>query len=176
LAAVSYGLRISSGEAVSKSITLMYQGNAMPLADCLAAMEAKSLFLMLGLNDGVPQSVEASIKRYAATLDRVLARNPDIKIFVQSCTPVAKAGEKQSLNNVLVDVFNEALRKLCDERGVGWVDVNAALKDEGGALRREYTSDNYVHMSNAGCAAWIDALRAFARERYIANEWAPPAP
>ncbi|MDR1440210.1 MAG: GDSL-type esterase/lipase family protein [Clostridiales bacterium] len=171
LAAGSYGLRHATNKFSADAPQLSVGGRKAPVEDALASLGAQSLFIMLGMNDGVSVSADAGVSLYHALLDKILSKNPGITIYVQLCTPVAKAGEKRNLHNSGLDAFNEAVKLMCAERGIEWVDTSAPLKDGSNGLRPEYASDGYVHMSYAGAQAWVGALRDFAMEKYFADEW-----
>jgi lysophospholipase L1-like esterase len=176
-AEVSYSLRVSSRDAFSSAgVNLTYQGEKMALADILAQMGAKKMFIMMGLNDGVADDPSAGVSKYARTLDIVLKKNPGIEIYVELCTPIAKKGETARLNRTTVGAFNDALKAMCDERGIQWVDTNTPFRDADNYLRSDFTSDNYVHFNNSGAAAWIGTLRKFAMDKYVSGEWLPAGP
>jgi lysophospholipase L1-like esterase len=172
LAEVSYNLRVSSrDEFISSGVNLSYAGEKMPVQDIIRLLGAKKVFIMLGLNDGVANDPSTGVARYGHTLDNVLKMNPGVDIYVELCTPIAKSGETARVNNVNVNAFNEALKALCAERGIEWVDTNSPFKSAGGYMRDDYTSDRYVHFNNSGAAAWIGALNGFARDKYVNGEW-----
>lgn len=153
-----------------------YRGQSMPMPDCLAAMEAQRVFIMLGLNDWAATDVDNCIAKYKKAIEKIREVNPDIEIVVELCTPITQEGQTSHLHNEGMVAFNEALMALCDEMDISYVDVSTFLKDENGALKAEYSSDNYVHMNHAGLAIWVDALREHARSEYIAGNWVPDEP
>jgi lysophospholipase L1-like esterase len=174
LTEVSYNLKVSSREIFSSSgVNLSYGGEKMALPDILSRMGAGKMFIMMGLNDGVANNPAQGIANYSRTLDVVLKKNPGITIYVELCTPVAKKGETARVNNANIDAFNDALKAMCGERGVEWIDTSAPFKDDANCLRSDFTSDNYVHFNNSGSAAWLNALRSFAMDKYVGGEWAP---
>ena len=171
LAAGSYSLRVSSAPYNSKNVNLTYQGDSMSIEDCLSAMAAREVYIMLGMNDLTFAKEIDCKKNYATTIEKIQAKNPDIKIYIQLCTPITKDGEKTNLNNRNMDLFNEELKVLCDEYGLEWLDINTPLKGEDNCLIKGYSSDNYVHMSYPGCDVWVNTLREFARKKYLSGEW-----
>jgi lysophospholipase L1-like esterase len=168
----SYGIRASSSDNYrANEVNLSWQGVNMPIEECLYAMGAKELYIMLGMNDLVGRDLPYFRDLYKKTLDKVAARNPGIVIRVQSCTPVTKSREGQVLNNTNLDAFNELLLEMCEEFGFDYIDVASPMKRDDGSFKPEYSSDNYVHMSAAGSASWINSLLSFARQKYIDGEW-----
>ena len=170
----SYGLRAAAGDFDPDGVNLSYQGVSMLLEDCLAAMGADEVYLMLGMNDWAGASLPDSIDKYGVILDKIYAKNPGATVYIQFCTPITLSREAAKLNNANTDKFNDAIVGLCEERGIDYVDVNKPMKDENNALKREFASDSYVHLNASGCEAWIGALREFAKAKYVSGRWSGP--
>ncbi|MCL2163830.1 MAG: GDSL-type esterase/lipase family protein [Oscillospiraceae bacterium] len=128
---------------------------------------------MLGINEGLTGNPAYYRDLYIKTLDRVTAVNPDIRIRVQSCTPVTKSRESSGRSNTGIDRFNGLLLEMCENYGYDYIDISSPMKGEDNSFRTDYTSDNYVHMSSQGCVSWINSLLEFARQKYIDGEWTP---
>lgn len=143
------------------SIHPKYQGKEIMIEDGVQYIGAKKAFIMLGLNDFCAYSVETGMKNAQKLVDRIVEKNPDIKIYIQSVTPVIKTKEHGRFNNQSIDAFNAALKNLCQTNGWIYVDVAACVKGADNCLRDEYCSDREVqgvHMSASGYKAWIDFL------------------
>ena len=170
--AVSYSIRAAASDNYqSNRINLTWQGQRMSIEDCLSTMGAKELYLMLGVNDGVGSNPTYYRDLYDKALKKVVARNPEIKIRVQSCTPVTLTRETPSLRNSELDRFNAMLKEICESEGYDYVDIASPMKRQDNSFRPELSSDRYVHMNNDGSRVWIGALYAFARQKYIDGEW-----
>ena len=174
LCAGSYGLKHAAAEFDPDDVSLNYQGVNMSMEDCISMMETKEVYLMLGMNDWAGATLPDSIIKYGVILDKISAKNPDTAVYIQFCTPVTTDREATKLNNANTDKFNLAIVEMCGERDIDYVDVNTPMKDDNNALKREFASDNYVHMNAAGCEAWIGALRGFVKEKYENALWQPP--
>ncbi len=153
----SYG----AGNAVSNQLQMSYQGQKMNLESAVAATGAKKLFIMLGMNDIALYGVDKTIQNWDTMLGRIKAKCPDIKIYIQSMTPIWTGGERGALSNDRADQFNLRLKAFAQENGHTFIDVAPYLKDSTGGLATAYCSDQYVHITNAGAAAWVSVLRAF---------------
>jgi len=174
LAVGSYSLRASAADDFRKNkVNLTWQGKDMSIEDCLHEMDAKELYIMLGINEGLTGNPAYYRDLYIKTLDRVTAVNPDIRIRVQSCTPVTKSRESSGRSNTGIDRFNGLLLEMCENYGYDYIDISSPMKGEDNSFRTDYTSDNYVHMSSQGCVSWINSLLEFARQKYIDGEWTP---
>ncbi|MCL2060408.1 MAG: GDSL-type esterase/lipase family protein [Oscillospiraceae bacterium] len=175
LCAGSYGLNQAAAPFNPDGVNLSYQGVSMSMEDCISKMEAKEVYLMLGMNDWAGATLPDSIIKYGAILDKVAAKNPETVVYIQFCTPITTEREATRLNNANTDKFNAAIVEMCAERGIDYVDVSTPMKDANNALKGEYASDNYVHMNAAGCEAWIGALRDFTMDKYVNAQWGPPS-
>lgn len=113
-AAKSYGLDNACSKRVGAH-SLKYQGKSMTLPEVVAEMQAKKVFILLGTNDWAGSAIESCIGEYRAAVENIWELSPDVEIYVQSCTPITKDGEKPKLNNKNMDEFNAALRGLCEE-------------------------------------------------------------
>ena len=150
---------------------LRFQGRSMSLPELLKATKAEKLFIMLGANDYGGGNLEESVAQYRVLLDFVMQNAPDVAVYVQSCTPMVKGSESEARSNAQLDAFNAALFALCEEKGVHYVDVATPMKDASNGLMPEYSSDQYMHMSEAGAQKWIDALYTYAQESYALGQW-----
>ena len=162
LVAGSMGYGNSLGAIGSaNSIHPKYQGKEIMIEDGVQKTGAKKVFIMLGLNDFCAYSVDTGMKNAEKLIGRIIEKNPDVKIYVQSVTPVIKAKEHGRFNNQSIDTFNAALKNLCNANGWTYVDVASSLKGADNCFKDEYCSDKDaqgVHMSYAGCKVWIDML------------------
>ena len=162
LVAGSMGFTNSLG-AIGKKNTIhpKYQGKEVMVDDGVRMIGAKKAFIMLGLNDFCGYALESSMKNAKIFVTRIIDKNPGIKIYIQSVTPVISAKEHGNFTNDTINKFNSALRKLCSENGWVYVDVASVMKNEKGCFKDEYCSDKEaqgVHMTNAGYRAWIAYL------------------
>lgn len=145
----------------ANSIHPKYQGKEVLIEDGVQLIGAKKVFIMLGLNDFCAYSVDTGMKNAENLIGRILEKNPDVKIYIQSVTPVVKTKEHGKFTNQSIDAFNAALNNLCRQNGWTYIDVASSLKGTDNCFRDEYCSDKDVqgvHMSYSGCKVWIDLL------------------
>ena len=160
LCAGSYAVRFAIANPNTAEITIKYQGNKVRPEDALAAIGAKRVFIMLGLNDIGLLGIDKTITNWGTLVKNIRAKCPDIEIYIQSGTPLYKG--KGSLNNTNMDKYNGKLQQFCKDNGCFFVNVAEALKDSQGALQKQYCSDEYCHLTDAGVKAWIAYLKAYA--------------
>ena len=152
-------------EVSEKSVHPNFQGEKMLLEESVPLTGAKKIYIMLGTNDIAVYGIDSSVENMSALLDRILAATPDAAVYVQSATPICEGAEKKLLNNDNLEIYNEKLAQLCQEKGYTFVNVASVLRDENGFLPREYCSDPDgmgIHFTDVACELWIDYLRSDA--------------
>jgi lysophospholipase L1-like esterase len=166
LCAGSYAVRHAVGEVGGQYIiSITYQGQKMRPEDALAAMGAKRVFIMLGLND-IGISVDLALQNWAILLRNLRNKCPDMEIYIQSGTPILIGGEVGGVNNKNMNRYNTLLEQFCKDNNVNFVNVAEALKDDQGGLKAEYCSDDYCHMTYAGVRVWIDYLKNYVINKH----------
>jgi lysophospholipase L1-like esterase/guanyl-specific ribonuclease Sa len=156
---------MGSGNALqplsATSIHPSYNGKKALLEDNVAAMGAKKIYIMLGMNDIAPYGADGAVNNMTKLIARIQAKSPDAKIFVQSATPIIKNMQMTSLNNPNLADYDYKLSVMCKENGYYFVDVASVMRDKEGNLPLEYCSDPDVlgmHFTDKACEIWIDYL------------------
>lgn len=150
-----------------------YRGEEAPLEELVADIAPHRIFLLLGLNDlsAADPSVERTVERYGGLIDSLEKLLPEGEVIVLTNPP--KVASKwlpaytanRNFNNELIDEFVTALIDLCEQRGIPYVDIHACLSNEDGVLPDDFCRDGYLHLSNTGAQAAVDALYAFAADK-----------
>jgi lysophospholipase L1-like esterase len=157
---------LGSGNALKtpgpRTVHPFYHGKKMSVEDCVAKTGAKKAYIMLGLNDLDAYGVKRSVSNLSQLIDRIRAKCKGIEIFIQSATPMTRAGEKKHLNNGSLLEYNSRLSALCRDKGYHFIDVASALRDKKGFLPPDWSSDNYVHFKNHAYQLWVDYLYTHA--------------
>ena len=151
----------SVAHAVEDTMLLTYQGKDMSVEDAIAATGATKVFLMLGMNDIGLYGIDTTIENWGKLIDRIRDGCPGVTIYIQSMTPIWTGGEKGDLNNTNMDLYNEKLEAFADSNNVDFIDVAPYMKDSTGGIATRYCSDEYVHVTDLGAAAWIRVLKAY---------------
>ncbi|WP_312695170.1 GDSL-type esterase/lipase family protein [Caproiciproducens sp.] len=161
LAAGSMG----SGNALkllgSSSIHPSYNGKKALLEDNVAAMGAKKVYIMLGANDLALYGIDGSADNMFKLLAKIKAKSPNIKIFVQSATPIIKEQQMTNLNNPNLAAYDAKLSELCKKNGFYYIDVASVMRDSEGNLKPDYCSDPNdlgIHFTDKACQVWIDYI------------------
>lgn len=137
-----------------------YGGTPMRAKDAIKQSGAHYVFICMGTNDLVGNaSAENAYAKYQEYLEGILAENPDVTIFIESCTPTRPGS---NVNNAKVSEFNEYMKSYCDEfPNMHYVDIATPLMDETGHLASGFSSDGSVHLTNKGYEIWANTIREY---------------
>ena len=146
-----------------------YRGDKVYVDDAVAALGAKRVYIMLGMNDigefGLADSVTSMLK----LITSIHQKSPDTLIYIQSVTPRLRGKDQRVLNNANLRLYNAALYTAVaplESQGVYFVDVASALRDEEGYLPEAYCSDpedQGIHFTDLACGIWIEYLYTHTR-------------
>lgn len=174
LTAQSYSLYTASRRnLLSSAPNLKYRGQEMPLCAILQQMKPTKALILLGVNDYIGEQIEKGIGYDERIIDLAAEFCPDTEIIFQSLTPVTPAFCRKKDYRTLWDEYNQAMKDMCEQRGAGYIDIAARLKDEDGYLNKDYSSDGKYHLNPAGLKLWIDALLDYAQTQYELGLWTP---
>jgi lysophospholipase L1-like esterase len=131
------------------------------LDEVLASKPAK-VFILAGINDmkrGTPNEVIlANLKRMMVM---VKTQSPKTKLYMQSLLPVNEAMLPEiyaKVKNSKINALNRQLEALCKEMKVNYINIQPALADENGSLKKELSIDG-LHLRQASYVLWADQLK-----------------
>jgi len=126
----------------------------------------KKIFLLIGIND-VSHNVSADsiVRGIAKIAYRISEESPRTKLYIQSVFPVNDSFGKflgtTVQGNVVIEI-NKGLMRLCDDKGLTYINVYSALKSaDSEKLNPNYTNDG-LHLLGKGYMVWKKVL-----EKYI---------
>lgn len=153
----SYSFQNDKG-ANSSKYQLNYKGRVYKAKDAIKAAKVKRVFISMGTND-LWKPAEDTYKDYVEYIKGIRKKNPDVVIFVQSTTPMCSSRNGKYLNNTAINTLNKKMKQYCAKRkNMYYVDVTKGMKDGSGGLKRQYSSDGFVHMSMSGYKVWTNNL------------------
>ena len=138
---------------------------------CILDLAPSVLFINIGTNDlsMADRPISVLMDHYRQLLHRVKAALPDIRIYLMAYYPVnpeAAEGEMKAAlqvrTNEKIERANREVRRLAEETGAVYIDVNAPLKDSQGRLKAEYTLEG-MHINEAGYRAIYPLVEAYIR-------------
>ena len=143
----------------------VYNGEKVMIDDAVRDIGRKKVFIMLGMNDISSWGVTESVEAMEEFTDKLLAKSPDIQIYVHSVTPMIaeKDGTRPDyLNNENIVLYNEQIKQICAARGFVYLDLYEVVSDGYGNLRDDYCVDPNnlgFHYNSDGMRAWVDFLK-----------------
>ena len=145
--------------AVNGSMALAYRGGWYNIPNAVKASGCSKVFLILGIEDIGRVEDDAYKKLWSDLITSIQETAPDVRIFVQSITPVTAGHDNSRINNAKINTYNEYLKDYCSRSGCNYVDVNTGLKDDKGNLDSKYCRDGfYLFRIDAG-ETWANLLR-----------------
>lgn len=168
----SFGVWHALSDVTENSIHPSYDGEKYSIEDYLNMTETKKAFICLGINDISIFGVDDTVNNYSRLIDRIREKCPDIEIFIVSITYMYRGSEREVLNNENILAINKKLCKLCEEEGLEFVNIASHLINKNGYIKKSYSSDHYVHLTDEAYAVWADVLRGVAA-RHIKGVEAP---
>jgi lysophospholipase L1-like esterase len=121
----------------------------------------KKVFLLIGIND-IARTIpnEVIIANMGKIIDSFKIQSANTKLYIQSILPTNNAFTdfKNHQNKTEhIDKVNAALKELCKQQQIDFVDLQQAFKDEDGKLDKKYTNDG-LHLTGAGYQQWKNYL------------------
>jgi lysophospholipase L1-like esterase len=129
--------------------------------DEILESKPRKLFLLIGANDLASAVPDAQyIRHYRALLERIRKDSPETVVNVLAIFPVNMTFPIQpTYDNARVVEANRKLKELVAEfPGVRFLDLTKLLVDDGGSLRREFSTDG-MHVNVDGYLAIREALK-----------------
>lgn len=155
------GFRLFSGLTTcdvyaATSMTVM---GADSLIQEMAAKQYGKVYILLGINE-IGYEADYFKEQYAAMLDKIIEQQPDADIYIMSLTPVSeyKSSTDSTFTMERVNLYNEKLLELAEEKGCYYIDLVDALADDNGYLPASVTTDG-IHFSASHYQVWLDYLR-----------------
>ena len=147
-------------DSIFRKTTWTVDGETMPVLDAVQRMDPDQIYTMFGTNELGWVRIDLFKEHYGKVVDRLREDHPEAEIILQSIMPVSRQQEEKHsyVNNERIELFNDVIRELAEEKGCWYLDVQTAVADEDGFLREEFSADG-VHLNRAGCTHWRDYLK-----------------
>ncbi len=120
-----------------------YNGTMM---DQLLDYEPDRMYIMLGMNALVGKPSESHmkwiIKYYKSIIKECLEYYPDMQIVV---LPVSPTRPSATVKNSNIDKFNKLAKKMAKQCKVYYYDYTEYMRDEDGAMKKEFNSGDGIH-------------------------------
>lgn len=115
------------------------------------------VFLSYGMNDmlSTQGDTDTFINNYKAMIKKLQKEVPNTKIFVNSIFPVSRQEREREPVFEQLDIYNEALREMCDKQQIAYVD-NTELVSE------RYYEEDGVHFKPDFYPVWAERMAEVA--------------
>lgn len=135
--------------------------------DQVQLLETKSVFLMAGINDLAPVSVDEFEKMYNLLIDAVDRKLPNTSIFVQTILPVNTQDFRIGCDNTQICECNNRINKVAWERNLFFLDTHS-LYAKNNQLPLSLTKDG-IHICQDAYSIWYKALERILSKKYNNN-------
>lgn len=158
----------------SNTYKVQYNGVPYKAKDAIYHSGVKNVFIQMGTND-LWEKPDSAYNRYVSYLKGIHERNPNVRIFIESTTPV-HTPQNSLLTNSNVDRLNSLMAAYCKgKKDMYYVDINTNMKDASGKLKTEFTSDSFVHLTGKAYDSWTNDIKKYVKKLLIAEEKAEKA-
>lgn len=126
------------------------------------------IFLLVGINDVSHNlTAERILSEYEDLVKEIREKTPETRLYIQSIMPIDNGFNRYKAligkENVVTEI-NNGLPEIARKYGATYIDLWPALSDRAtGKLKKKFTNDG-LHLTGAGYAAWVDAIRGFVEE------------
>lgn len=131
------------------------------LEDCLAA-KPKKIFVMIGINDlKIGRAIDTITANQKKIIAKIKTLSPKTKIYMQSTLPVHEsmlADIYKRLNNKDIGKMNVALKQVCKEMKVMYIDLHPIMLDENLQLKKSWSTDG-LHLRPEAYVEWVAYLK-----------------
>ena len=132
------------------------------IEDCLSAKPAK-IFVMIGINDlKIGKSLDSITANQLKIIEKIKRLSPRTKIYMQSTLPVNEgmlASIYKRLNNADIIKMNAALKFVCKQKKIRYIDLHPIMIDENGQLKKSLSTDG-LHLKPEAYFNWVNYLKS----------------
>lgn len=130
------------------------------LVEVVFAASPEKVFIMGGINGLKTHNTKSTAETFSQLTDKIRELIPETEIYIQSILPVSENREEYACPNTAIDEYNLYLKKLADEKGYTYIDINSSFKNERGKLREEYSRDG-IHLRSEAYRVWEEILKEY---------------
>lgn len=145
--------------------------------DAIVETYPGKIYMTLGTNALTFMSDEQFMYYYNQMIDQMRERMPGTMIYVCSITPAtAETAAKRPIYSVdRIYSVNNQIAKMCNEKGLYYLNLHEALSGEDGYLRPEYAASDGLHLKPEAYSIWVQYLMSHTVHRPD-NPYIPGSP
>lgn len=150
----------------SDILQILVGNENLNIPDAIRSSNAEILIITIGVNNAMNFSKNQYKSFYSKLIEAIMYNSPDTKIILQSSFPVTKefSSKSNAISNEAIDRNNEWTKELAKEYSLKYLDTQSILKDDSGALKKEYENGDGVHLNEKAYSLIIQYIRTHAIE------------
>jgi len=150
-------------QTILNKAVIQEEGEMLTVLQAMSRHDPGKIYIMLGANGVAFLEETVMMDYYGEFIESVQQQHPDALVYVQSILPVtAEKSEDERYSNDRIDQYNISLMNLCKEKGVYYLNVAEAFKDENGNLPTEASPKDGMHFGSTYYMKWFDYLKCHA--------------
>ena len=120
-------------------------------------LDPQVIFLAYGMNDVISTAGETDqfLEEYETLVDQLREEVPNAHIYVNSIFPVTDSAVKKEPELAQISEYNTALKGMCDEMQVGFIDNTELVEDQ-------YYEEDGVHFKAEFYPIWAERMAEVA--------------
>lgn len=120
-------------------------------------LDPQVIFLAYGMNDVISTAGDTDqfLEEYETLVDQLREEVPNAHIYVNSIFPVTDSAVKKEPELAQISEYNTALKGMCDEMQVGFIDNTELVKDQ-------YYEEDGVHFKAEFYPIWAERMAEVA--------------
>lgn len=146
---------------ISQTFSDNVTGITGDIFEIVAARKPDKIYVALGVNGVSFIQKDLFVEKYNELIGRLMAASPESKIIIESILPVNEntyTGSNKNLTNKNIDEMNTQLLSISESRGVYFLDISDALKNEENSLAIQYDCGDGLHFTKAGYEAVFEEI------------------
>jgi len=152
---LGYTMKFRSGGALSSEEVYLRQA--------LSRKQYDHIYIMIGVNELGINDEKAFVDQYRIVIEEIQKLQPDATIYILGIMNVSQevSADSSYCNNDNINARNWEIAHIADGKSIFYLDVNPAVCDEDGFLRKDYSNDG-IHLRSDCYDILIDYLKAHA--------------
>lgn len=140
---------------------LVHKDNSQStLTQTLSKKKYGKIFMMIGINELGKKTTKDYAEQYRKNIEEIQKLQPDARIILMGIMNVSSEYSKSNdvFNNDNINSKNVAIAELADGERIFYMDMNPAVTDKTGGLKKDYTWDG-IHLKAQYYKLWADFLK-----------------
>ena len=151
---------------VNRGVSGAITDEALENIEAIAAGKPKKVFLLIGTNDLGTAGIcttEHVLQNVTLMVERLQKVSPDTEIYIQSILPSGHLGSGGTRTPERLKATNTALKALCEERDITYIDLWDDLQDI--ATGANDFSYDKLHLTANAYKVWCDKIAPYVTDK-----------